>query len=359
LAGESTFAGGVLINGGTLNVGSLENAGASGPLGNSAADNSGNITFGGGTLQFSSVNQNDYSGRFSTAAGQPISIDTAGQNVEFATALTSSGGTFTKLGDGTLTLTSANTYSGNTTISAGSLILGTGGSIANSPIIDVNSGGIFDVSGLASYAIGAGQTLAGSGNVNGAVTVNGTVSPGETAAIGTLRLNTSSLTLHGAAVFRISKTGLIRTNDQIANIGAVSYSGTLVVNVTSGTTLAVGDTFNLFSASSSSGNFTSISSPSSATFTFTPSSGVLTVTSVVSTNPATADFKAVVAGAVGSQTLHFSWAPDHLGWQLYTNAVSLTATGSWFPVPGSAAVTNEIIAINPVLPNVFFQLRYP
>jgi hypothetical protein len=57
--------------------------------------------------------------------------------------------------------------------------------------------------------------------------------------------------------------------------------------------------------------------------------------------------------------LNFSWAPDHLGWQLYTNSVGLTATGSWFPVPGSAAVTNENIAINPSKTNVFFQLRYP
>jgi len=28
-------------------------------------------------------------------------------------------------------------------------------------------------------------------------------------------------------------------------------------------------------------------------------------------------------------------------------------------VPGSAAVTNETITINPANPNVFFQLRYP
>jgi hypothetical protein len=48
-----------------------------------------------------------------------------------------------------------------------------------------------------------------------------------------------------------------------------------------------------------------------------------------------------------------------LGWQLYTNAVGLTATTSWFPVAGSAAVTNETISINPAIPNVFFQLRYP
>src|ERR1017187_8346959 len=83
----------------------------------------------------------------------------------------------------------------------------------------------------------------------------------------------------------------------------------------------------------------------------------------VNTNPATANFAFTVTGGGGggggSQTLNFSWAPDHLGWQLYTNSVGLTATGSWFPVTGSAAVTNENIAINPSKTNVFFQLRYP
>jgi len=57
--------------------------------------------------------------------------------------------------------------------------------------------------------------------------------------------------------------------------------------------------------------------------------------------------------------MNFNWAPDHQGWQLYTNAVGLTATSSWFPVPGSATVTNESLAIDPKHANVFFQLRYP
>jgi hypothetical protein len=84
---------------------------------------------------------------------------------------------------------------------------------------------------------------------------------------------------------------------------------------------------------------------------------------LVNTNPATADFTYTVTGGGGggggSRTFNFSWAPDHLGWQLYTNSVGLTASGSWFPVPGSAAVTNESIATVQSQTNVFFQLRYP
>jgi hypothetical protein len=75
----------------------------------------------------------------------------------------------------------------------------------------------------------------------------------------------------------------------------------------------------------------------------------------VNTDPATANFTASVSG----QTLNFSWAADHKGWQLYTNAVGLTATGSWYPVPGSANGTSQSITVDPTQPNVFFQLRYP
>lgn len=75
----------------------------------------------------------------------------------------------------------------------------------------------------------------------------------------------------------------------------------------------------------------------------------------VNTDPATANFTASVSG----QTLNFSWAADHMGWQLYTNAAGLTATGSWYPVPGSASGTSQSVTVNPTQPNVFFQLRYP
>ena len=84
----------------------------------------------------------------------------------------------------------------------------------------------------------------------------------------------------------------------------------------------------------------------------------LTGLATASLNPLTANFQAKLGG-VGSHTLNFSWAPDHASWQLYTNAVGLGASGSWFPVPGSAAVTNLSLPIDPTKPNVFYQLRYP
>lgn len=112
-SGTNTYASalGTTLASGTLIANGPEIPGVSGPLGVS-----GQIFFTGGTLKYSVLNSFDYSARF--GAGGIYNIDTAGQNVTFATAL--SGGTLTKLGNGTLTLTGANTY-GDTVVSRGTL----------------------------------------------------------------------------------------------------------------------------------------------------------------------------------------------------------------------------------------------
>lgn len=58
------------------------------------------------------------------------------------------------------------------------------GSVAASPVIEVESGAIFDVSAFP-WTLGAAQTLGGTGTVTGAVVADGTVAPG-LAATGTL-----------------------------------------------------------------------------------------------------------------------------------------------------------------------------
>ena len=106
----------------------MDTPGTSGPLGKSATNNAGSIVLSGGTLQYSSHNAHDYSGRFSTAANQAYNIDVDGQSVTFGTALTSSGGALTvsdSAGGGTLTLNDDNTYTGATTINSGTVALGT------------------------------------------------------------------------------------------------------------------------------------------------------------------------------------------------------------------------------------------
>jgi autotransporter-associated beta strand protein len=124
LKGLNTYTGGTNINGGILNLGVAQGA-SSGPLGGTAAPPSttiGTISFGGGTLQYSAANQTDYSSRFSAALGQAYRIDTNGQTVGWASAKSPTSGTLTKLGLGTLNITTgANGWTGATTIDGGTL----------------------------------------------------------------------------------------------------------------------------------------------------------------------------------------------------------------------------------------------
>jgi fibronectin-binding autotransporter adhesin len=111
LCGTNTYSGGTNINGGVLLVNNAQ-----------ALGTTGTISFGGGTLRYSSTNTADYSARLSSAAGQAFSVDTNSQTVTWATAFGSSGGSLTKLGGGTLIYTAATAPTHSTTfVNAGTL----------------------------------------------------------------------------------------------------------------------------------------------------------------------------------------------------------------------------------------------
>ncbi|HEY4416773.1 MAG TPA: autotransporter-associated beta strand repeat-containing protein, partial [Verrucomicrobiae bacterium] len=65
----------------------------------------------------------------------------------------------TKIGNGTQTLGGANTYSNATAINGGSLTLTVGASLPNTPQINVNSNGTFDVSAVCPFGLGVNQSL--------------------------------------------------------------------------------------------------------------------------------------------------------------------------------------------------------
>jgi autotransporter-associated beta strand protein len=144
--------------------------------------------------------------------------------------------------NGHLTLTNACTYSGNTTVTGGTLALGAGGSISNSTAIIVNTNATFDVSG-GSFNLNNGQILSGYGVVTGNVTAaNGLISPGTNGVAGTLTF-TNGLTLNGGVTnhFDLAATPGAAGNDLMIVGGALNLSGTNAIEVNPlGTTLSAG-----------------------------------------------------------------------------------------------------------------------
>ena len=207
LSGANSYTGNTILSGGELVANRVEIPGTSGPLGVG-----GTITFSGGTLGFTVNDPADYSARLNTNANQAYSFDTGGQIVTFGTGLISSGGTLAKLGQGTLTLSGTNTYTGNTTVSAGQLVFGG------------------PMTGTGNITVQDGATLA--------VTATGTqVKPG------TLTLGTSS----GASLgfYIVNGTNFYSTTTASLAVGTLSSVGTVTINVNNGA-FTVGQSYPLF-----------------------------------------------------------------------------------------------------------------
>lgn len=192
-------------------------------IANMADDGTGN-----GTLTIASITitnpGNNYTAPVATlvGGGNDVSAATLGA---LTTAVNTSGG-LTKQGAGTLTLSAANTYVGNTAVSAGTLTVT--GSIA-SPA-----------------SVAATGTLAGSGTVTGAATVSGTVSPGVN-NVGTLNFG-STLSLDAGSNYAATITGAA-TNDKVNVNGALAANGNIVVTL-SGYVPVAGNTFDIADAAS-------------------------------------------------------------------------------------------------------------
>jgi beta-mannanase len=150
-------------------------------------------------------------------------------------------GSVVKQNTNVVALNSGTTFIGSLQISNGILSLGANSSIGGTPMIQLSSNAVLNVTAVPSgFAVGSSQTLTGVGSVSGNVTINGTVSPGP---LGTLSF-ANSLTLSGTAVMELNRTNT--PNADLISATTLVLGGMLTVTNIGGP-LQAGDSFQLFS----------------------------------------------------------------------------------------------------------------
>lgn len=218
LSGTNGHAGGTIISGGTLRVGSNAN------LGNPT----GQLFFNGGTLQYASAVS---SARGVTVQAGGGTIDTNGNDATLSGNITGAGG-LTISGDGCLTLSGSNSYSGGTTVSVAALV-GTTTSLQGS--ITNNGDVVFNQDTAGTYAGNMGGTGTLSKTGTGAVTLSGTntYSGGTTVYGGSLAGTTTSLqgniTNNANVTFNQDTTGTYAGN--MDGTGSLTKTGTGTVTL--------------------------------------------------------------------------------------------------------------------------------
>jgi autotransporter-associated beta strand protein len=250
-----------------------------------------------------------------------IEVGFASQTVTINLILDGTNG-IEKSGDGTLVLAGANTYTGETTVSAGTL----------------------EVNGTVSDAvIVASGVLAGTGIILGPVTVQSrcVLSPGNSP--GDLSIS-NSLTLQPGSTNVMQVNCSTLAHNTINGVSVVNYGGTLMVSNVAGTP-SLGKSFAIFSAGSASGNFSSITPqlPGGLRWRFDPSQGVLSVVATDS-QPSFAGI-----GLTGNRQLAFSitnGTPGATNYLLSSTNLALQRT-NWvrvatnvFDVSGNLSFTN-------------------
>ncbi|ENB1857054.1 autotransporter-associated beta strand repeat-containing protein [Salmonella enterica] len=270
LSGSNTYTGGTLISGGTLVASNVEALGTgdvtndavlelnTGGTFDNAISGSGHVVksgddaltlsgantytggtlISGGTLVATSV---DALGSGDVTNDAVLELNTGG---DFDNAISGSG-QVVKSGDETLTLSGANSYTGGTLISSGTLVatsveaLGSG-DVTDNAVLELNTGGTFDnaISGSGQVVKSGDETLtlSGSNTYTGGTTINdGTLIATSVDALGSGDVTDNAvLELNTGGTFdnAISGSGqVVKSGDKTLTLsGANSYTGGTTIN---------------------------------------------------------------------------------------------------------------------------------
>ncbi|EAV5441518.1 autotransporter outer membrane beta-barrel domain-containing protein [Salmonella enterica] len=270
LSGANSYTGGTTISGGTLVASNVEALGtgditdnatlelnAGGDFANNIGGTGSVVKSGDKTLTLSG--SNTYTGGTTISGGTLVATNVealgTGNVTDNATLELSTGGDFAnniggtgsvvKSGDETLTLSGANSYTGGTTISGGTLVasnveaLGTG-DVTDNATLELNTGGDFDnaISGSGQVVKSGDKTLtlSGANSYSGATTISGgtlvatnvdALGSGDVTDDATLELNTG-----GTFDNAISGSGqVVKSGDETLTLsGTNTYSGGTLIS---------------------------------------------------------------------------------------------------------------------------------
>jgi len=221
-SGANTYTGATNLNGGVTSFTALNDLGQGTAIG-----------FNGGTLLWAAGNTADITARAVTTTSTSGAVfDTGANNVSFATSAITGTGSITKQGSGTLSLDTANSYTGATTITAGTIKIGATGAIPAASALAINggasAGGTLDLNG---FDLTVGNLTGSTGTVLGRI-INSTVGTNETLTTNvTANSSYSGLILDNAGVG--GTVSLVKTGSSTLTLnGANTYSG--------GTTISAG-----------------------------------------------------------------------------------------------------------------------
>jgi len=256
LGRASTYSGGTTLTAGTLQIASL----SSGSVGSitTSGIGTGTLNLNGGTLSSGSgtartllndvtvggnVTLGDAVNNGKLTFSANVNLGGSARTLTTASAINFDGvvsnGSIIKAGAGTLTLGGTSTYTGATTVEGGTLLVSTGGSIAQSLLTTVTTGTTLTANGtVGAVTVNTGGTLNGAGTV-GTTTVAGTLTPGNSP--GVLNVN-GNLTMAsgGNMVWELFANTATQTSptvfDQVLVSGDLAFAGSNGITLNFGTT---------------------------------------------------------------------------------------------------------------------------